>query len=59
MFELVTRLARCLCLLLALAAPALAEERPSWAITDAVDRLVAKNGLPFRPHPGGNLASRL
>lgn len=52
MFELVKRLARCFCLLLALAAPSLAQERPSWAIADAVDRLIAKNAL-FLPGRDG------
>lgn len=54
MFELVKRFVRCFCLLIALTGPALAQERPSWAITDAVDRLVAKNAL-FLPGRDGFL----
>lgn len=56
MFELVKRFVRCLSLLLALAAPSLAQERPSWAITDAVDRLIAKNAL-FLPGRDGFVKS--
>lgn len=52
MFELVNRFARVFCFLVALAAPALAQERPSWAITDAVDRLIARNAL-FLPGRDG------
>ncbi len=38
-------LTRWTCLLIAVTSPCLAEERPSWAITDAVDRLIATNAL--------------
>jgi hypothetical protein len=54
-------LIRWVCLLFAVTSFCLAEERPSWAVTDAVDRLIATNALflpgrdGFVETPGGTL----
>lgn len=52
MIQLVKRIVQCLCLLIAVVSPVIAQERPSWAIIDATDRLIAQNAL-FLPSRDG------